>query len=82
YSRGRIHMAREQWEEGVSDFSGAVNFYRRRDWKGDAFYNRARCHEGAGRIQDAIADFNEAFNHGIQQGIQESMRLKDMYGLD
>jgi tetratricopeptide (TPR) repeat protein len=82
YSRGRIYMAREQWDEGVSDFTGAINLYQRRDWRGDAFYNRARCHEGAGRIQDAIADYNEAFNHGIQQGIQETLRLKDQYGLD
>lgn len=82
YSRGRIYMAREQWDDGVSDFSSAINLYSRRDWRGDAFYNRARCHEGAGRIQEAIADYNEAFNHGIQQGIQESFRLKDIYGLD
>ncbi len=82
YSRGRIYMAREEWDRGVSDFTSAVNLYSRRDWKGDAFYNRARCHEGAGRVQEAVADYNEAFNHGIQQAIQESFRLKDQYGLE
>lgn len=82
YSRGRIHMAREDWDNGVADFSSAVNLYRRQDWRGDAYYNRARCHEGAGRIEEAIADYDEAFNHGIQQGIFESGRLRDAYGLD
>lgn len=82
YSRGRIHLAREEWDDGVADFSSAVNLYRRQDWRGDAYYNRARCHEGAGRIEEAIEDYEQAFNHGIHQGIIESGRLKAFYGLD
>ena len=82
YSRGRINMAEERFYEGVDDFTKAINLYQRRDWKADAFYNRARCYEGAGRIEEAIADYNEAFNNGIQQAIQESFRLKDIHGID
>lgn len=82
YSRGRIYLAREDWDNGAADFSSAINLYRRRDWRGDAYWNRARCNEGAGRIEDAIEDYNEAFNHGIQQGIVESGRLKATYGMD
>jgi hypothetical protein len=38
--------------------------------------------KGAGRIAEAVADYKETFNHGIQQAIQESFRLKDQYGLE
>lgn len=82
YSRGRIHLDLQEFDAGADDFSRAADFYRRRDWQGDAFYNRARCHEGAGRIPEAISDYNQAFNLGVQQGIHESFRLKDTYGLD
>ncbi len=82
YSRGRVNMAREAFDAGVEDFSQAIIWYNRKDWQADAFFNRARCHEGAGRIQEAIADYQEAFNNGIQQGITESFRLKDQYGID
>ncbi len=82
YSRGRIYMAEKQFDKGAADFTQAVNLYQRQDWKADAYYNRARCHEGAGRIHEAIADFDEAFNNGISQGIQESIRLKEQHGID
>ena len=81
YSRGRIYMAEKQFDKGAADFTAAANLYQRRDWKADAYYNRAFCHEGAGRIQEAIADYEEAFNNGISQGIQESIRLKEQHGL-
>ncbi|MEN8209557.1 MAG: tetratricopeptide repeat protein [Candidatus Fermentibacteria bacterium] len=82
YSRGRIYMAEEQFDKGVADFTAAANLYQRQDWKADAYYNRARCHEGAGRIHEAIADYNEAFNNGISQGIVESGRLKALYNIE
>lgn len=82
YSRGRVNMAREAFDAGVEDFSQAIIWYTRKDWQADAFYNRARCHEGAGRIHEAIADYEEAFNNGIQQGITESFRLKDLHGIE
>lgn len=82
YSRGRIHMAEGMWDPGVKDFTSAANLYTRKDWRADALYNRARCHEGAGRIHEAIADYEEAFNNGIQQGIQDSFRLKDQHNID
>jgi tetratricopeptide (TPR) repeat protein len=82
YSRGRINMAEERFYEGVDDFTKAINLYQRREWKADAYYNRARCYEGAGRIEEAIEDFNQAFNNGIQQAIQETFRLKDLHGID
>ena len=82
YSRGRINLDLQEYDAGVDDFSRAVDFYRRRDWQGDAYYNRGRCHEGAGRIHEAIADYNQAFGLGIQQGLHESFRLKDQYGIE
>jgi tetratricopeptide (TPR) repeat protein len=82
YSRGRIYMAEKQFDKGAADFTQAANLYQRQDWKADAYYNRAFCHEGAGRIHEAIADYEEAFNNGISQGIQESIRLKEQHGID
>jgi len=82
YNRGRINMARRLFDEGVGDFTSAINLYQRREWKADAYYNRAKCHEGAGRIHEAIEDFNMAFGNGIQQAIQETFRLKDQYGIE
>jgi len=82
YSRGRIYMAQQQFDKGAEDFTYAVNLYSRRDWRADAYYNRARCYEGAGRINEAIADYEEAFNNGIQQAIQDSFRLKDLHGIE
>ena len=81
YSRGRIYMAEKQFDKGADDFTNAVNLYQRREWKADAYYNRARCHEGAERIHEAIADYDEAFNNGISQGIVESGRLKALHSL-
>ncbi len=82
YSRGRILLAQGRFDEGAEDFSRAASFYQRNDWKGDAFFNRARCHEGAGRVEQAIEDYQQAFNHGIQQGMFESVRLRGEYGMD
>lgn len=82
YSRGRIFLEMKEFDKGAGDFSRAVDFYRRRDWQGDAYYNRARCHEGAGRINEAISDYEQAFGLGVQQGIHESFRLKDQYGIE
>ena len=82
YSRGRLYLADELWDLGVSDFSNAAILYTRKDWKGDAFYNRAKCHEGAGRIKEAIADYEEAFNNGVRRGIEESFRLKGQYNIE
>lgn len=75
-------MKRKEWDRAVSDFSSAVNLYRRRDWKGDACFNRARCNEEAGRIQEAVDDYIEAFNHGIPGAMEESLRLKGAFGQD
>lgn len=82
YSRGRIYLAEKNWDLGTDDFTKAANLYQRQDWRGDAFFNRGRCHEGAGRIKAAIADYEEAFNNGIRQGIQESFRLKDQFNIE
>ncbi len=82
YSRGRIFLAQKRYDDGVEDFSKAAMFYQRNDWKGDAFFNRARCHEGAGRIRQAIDDYQQAFSHGIQQGMFESVRLRGAHGIE
>jgi|GEM_PF-1756547 len=82
YSRGRVRMQSGEFDLGVEDFTSAIKLYGRRDWRGDAYYNRARCHEGAGRIELALADYQEAFNHGVQQGIQEAFRIRDQYGIE
>jgi len=82
YSRGRIHLDRQEFDAGAEDFTRAGEFYRRQDWQGDAYYNRARCHEGAGRIHEAISDYQQAFGLGIQQGLHESFRLKDQHGIE
>jgi tetratricopeptide (TPR) repeat protein len=82
YSRGRILMAQKRFDEGAEDFSRAANFYGRNDWKGDAFFNRAKCHEGAGRIRQAMDDYQQAFSHGIQQGMYESVRLREAHGIE
>jgi len=82
YSRGRILLGQQKYDDGVEDFSRAAIFYGRNDWKGDAFFNRAKCHEGAGRIQQAIDDYQKAFSHGIQQGMFESVRLREAHGIE
>jgi len=81
YSRGRILLAQKRFDEGAEDFSKAAMFYGRNDWKGDAYFNRARCHEGAGRISEAIEDYQQAVSHGIQQGMFESVRLREIHGI-
>ncbi len=35
-----------------------------------------------GLMREAIQDYEQAFNHGIQQGMFESVRLRDEQGLE
>ena len=81
YSRGRILLAKERFDEATADFGEAITLYNRKEWKADAYFNRAQAHEGAGRYREAIADFNQSFNMGVHAGIQRAMTLRDTHNI-
>jgi len=80
YRLGIAFMELDLWEEADGAFSAALEIFSEDDRRAEACYNRARCREGGGLIEEAMADYDEAFGLGYQQAIHDLMRLREKYG--
>lgn len=79
YRLGITFMEFDLWEEADSAFTFAMDLFDDSDRQAEACYNRAKCREGAGLYEEAMADYDMAFGMGFQQAIHDLMRLKEKY---
>jgi len=79
YRLGIAFMEFDLWEEAESAFTFAMDLFDDSDRQAEACYNRAKCREGSGLFEEAMADYDMAFGLGYQQAIHDLMRLKEKY---
>ena len=79
YRLGITFMEFDLWEEADAAFTLAMDLFDDSDRQAEACYNRAKCREGAGLYEEAMADYDMAFGLGFQQAIHDLMRLKEKY---